>query len=118
MHGIDLTQRLKKQQAPERYFIRWWQEDPEDSDYETVQTFLNTTPPDMEIAGYEVLDLEEMWDTLNQLHPESVTRESRPSGDRIIWLHDSGAGEMVIEDCPYTPESVMAIFKLETSVDR
>lgn len=118
MNSSELAKKLESHQETNRYFIRWWQDDPETADYETVKTFLDNASPEQEVGGYELLNLEEMWDTLNLRHPESVTRETRPTGDRIIWLHDSGAGEMVIEDCPYTPESVMAIFNIETSRDR
>ncbi|BCA81121.1 hypothetical protein [Desulfuromonas sp. AOP6] len=118
MNGLELARKLEKQPDSRYNFIRWWSEDAGQDEYETLEAFMETASEEQQVAGYELLDLEGMWDTLNRLHPDQVTREKRLNGEFIVWAHDSGAGEMVIEDCPYTPEALMTILKLELLQER
>ncbi|MCP3176087.1 hypothetical protein MJO47_03135 [Desulfuromonas sp. KJ2020] len=118
MTGLELAKKLEEHSDNRYIFIRWWGEDAGQDEYETLDAFIENASAEQQIAGYELLDLEGMWDTLNRLHPDQVTREKRLNGEFIVWAHDSGAGEMVIEDCPYTPEALMTIFKLELLQER
>lgn len=113
MKGREIVRELEQSRPPGERFIKWRGTEAGEVGYETVQAFRGRVAPDQEIADYELLDLEQMWDTLEALCPERVSRERRPSGEYIVWSHDSGAGEMVSEECPFTPESVMTIFEIE-----
>lgn len=113
MTGSEIVRELDKIRTPGQCFIKWWKEN-NFADYEMVQTFRENVAPDQEFAGFELLDLRQMWDALERMYPDSVSLETRPSGECIVWRHDSGAGEMVVEECPFTPESVMMIYDIET----
>lgn len=114
MKGREIVQELERRRGSGECFIRWQGTAEGEVGYETLEGFRGRVAPDEEVAGWELLDLEEMWDALEALCPENVARERRPEGDVIVWSHDSGAGEMVSEECPFDPEAVMTIFAMES----
>lgn len=113
MKGNEIVRELEQKGVGNDAFIHWRGMKGDTGDYDTVRAFRENTPPEREFAGYELLDIEEMWGTLEMLCPERISREEREDGEFIVWSHDSGAGEMVSEDCPFSPEAVMTIFAIE-----
>lgn len=114
MRAHDIVRELERKKVGSDCFIHWRGVRGEAGDYDTVRSFRETTPPEREFAGYELLDLDEMWSMLEMLCPERISRETREEGEFIVWSHDSGAGEMVSEECPFGAEAVMTIFSIET----
>lgn len=117
MKASEIAMELRQNKVDEKSFIKWWRKENDFVDYELVETFINTTDPNLEFAGYEVLDLQGMWETLKHASPERVTREKRGHREVIVWRHRSQDGTEKTEVCNFTPQSVITIFDAETRGD-
>lgn len=101
----------------DRRFIKWWRKENDFVDYELVDNFLNSIGLEQEFAGFELLDLEQMWETLTRAVPDRVSREKYARREVIVWEHIAGDGTARTDVLPYTAESVMQIFDAETRGD-
>ena len=117
MKASEIIMELRNNKVNERSFIKWWRKENDFVDYELVETFMATTQPNQEFAGYETLDLQGMWETLKSATPEHVTREKRGQREVIVWRHQSGDGTEKTEICNFTPQNVLTIFDVETRGD-
>jgi hypothetical protein len=115
MKAQEVLRKLGQNRDPNQCFIRWWRTEGSLPKYELVWEFLENVSADEEFSGFELLTLDQMWETLEKMAPERISRESRMSGDFILWTHHSGAGELVVEECPVSPESLMMIYDIETN---
>lgn len=115
MNGQEILRELDQNRVPTQCFIKWWQTEKSLPNYELVRDFMENVSAEEKFSGYELLTLEQMWETLEKVAPERISRETRTSGEFIIWTHHSGAGEMVVEDCAVSPESIMMIYDIETN---
>jgi hypothetical protein len=113
MKGSDVVRDLAGQKT-DRRFIKWWRKENDFVDYELVDDFLADARQEQEFAGYELLDLQQMWETLRRAVPGRVAREKYGQREVIVWSRMAEDGTMKEEVCPFTPESVMTIFDVET----
>ena len=114
MKGSVIAQELRQNKVSETAFIRWWRKENDFVDYELVKNFLADADPNQEFGGYEVLDLQQMWETLQRTAPEHVSREKRGQREVIVWKHQVDEGDQKVEVCNYSPQAVMTIFDVET----
>ena len=114
MKASEIIREIRNNKVDEKSFIRWWRKENDFVDYELVETFVATNQPNQEFAGYEILDLQGMWETLKHSTPEHVTREKRGQKEVIVWRHRAHDGTEKTEVCNFTPQTVMTIFDVET----
>ena len=114
MKASEIIRELRANKVDEAGFIKWWRKENDFVDYELIETFFNTTEPNQEFGGYEVLDLQGMWETLKHTTPEHVEREKRGHKEVIVWRHRRDDGSETTEVCTFSPQSVMSIFDAET----
>ena len=118
MTGKDILKEITQQQVVDQHFIiKWWRKENDFIDYELIDNFLGHLEPEHEFGGFELLDIEMMWQRLADASPTGVCRDHRASGEFILWRRDAGGGEMVVESYPYTPESLVSVFDMETRGD-
>lgn len=114
MKASEIIQELRANKVDQSGFIKWWRKENDFVDYELIETFLETSEPNQEFAGYEVLDLQGMWETLKHTTPEHVLREKRGQKEVIVWHHQRADGSVRTEVCTFSPQTVMTIFDAET----
>jgi hypothetical protein len=117
MKASEIIIEIRKNKVDEKNFIKWWRKENDFVDYELVETFISTTNPNQEFAGYEILDLQGMWETLQSATPQRVTREKRGHKEVIVWRHLADDGTEKTEVCSFSPLNVMSIFDAETRGD-
>ncbi len=117
MRGSEILKELEQLPDSGKAFIRWWRRENDFADYELVDDFRKRTEGTQEFGGYELLDVEEMWQRLEKLSPERITRQKRTKGEFILWKHSSRDGDLVEDTFSFSPEAVMAIFDEETGGD-
>ncbi len=114
MNGREVVKKLSGLEAGERCFIKWWRRENDFVDYELVDSFIEHAGAEQEFAGYELLNLQQMWETLQSSTRGLVTREKRGQREVIVWTHREASGKDHTEVCNFTPQTVMAIFDVET----
>ena len=114
MKGQALREAIQQQRGMDMRFIKWWRKENDFVDYELLDPFLQRLDVNQEFSGFELLDMEGMWQTLQRWAGGKASREQRTHGNVIVWHRGGGEG---VEELPYTPESVMHIFNYETKGD-
>jgi hypothetical protein len=108
MRGREIVEQLQGR-SQDKCFIKWWRRENDFSDYELIENFLADVRPEQEFADYRLLSLEEMWAELQKVGADRVRREKRTKGEVIVWEGGGGSRE-----CPFTGDSVLSIFDVET----
>lgn len=117
MQGYELVKEIRNQKNahPERVFIKWWRNEEDFVDFDLVVRFLENLENSTSIGGFELIDQEEMWRTVESRCKGKVSRVQR-NGDLVLrWTPPPGAEvEEKITEYPYTPESLLKILDIET----
>ena len=66
-----------------------------------------------EVAGFELLDLEEMWRILCELDPDPLSRVNDGGREVIRWVWKDRGGKEHLTTFPFTPEGVMELMESE-----
>ncbi|BCG45420.1 hypothetical protein GEOBRER4_n0173 [Citrifermentans bremense] len=118
MKGYELVKQIREERShhPERMFIKWWRNEEDFIDFDLVARFLDTLKESSKIDGFELIDQEEMWRTVQSRCEGRVTKEQR-DGDWVLrWTPPEGKKlEEMQTDFPYTPESLLKILDQETN---
>lgn len=113
MRGSEVLMELNRAHTSGKHFIKWWRKENDFVDFELVKTFREHAESTQEFDGYELLNLEQMWQTLKRMFPQRVSLERRTRGAFIVWNREDGE----LRELPYSPESVIEIFDEETGGD-
>jgi len=114
MTGGEILDRIETERKAHHKFIKWWRIENDFVDYELIDTFIGGVDRNQVFAGYELLDMEQMWNTLKTQAPERVNREARNQNEVIVWEHHTKQGDIKEEVCPFIPKSLMTIMDVET----
>lgn len=118
MKGYELTKQVRqaKSEHPERVFIKWWRNEEDFIDFDLVARFLDNVKPGSNIGGFELIDQEEMWRTVEGRCGGRVAKERR-DGDWVVrWTPPKGREvEASAGEYPYTPEALLKILDVETN---
>jgi len=117
MQGYELVKEIQKEKNAhaDRIFIKWWRKEEDFIDFDLVVRFLETLNYASEIEGFELIDQEEMWKTVESRAMGRVSKVERDGRMMLSWRPKEG---MEIEDkcteCPYTPDILLKILDAET----
>jgi hypothetical protein len=117
MRGSEIVSELQNRKVADQRIIKWWRKENDFLDYELVGSFLNDVKPNQEFGGYEVIDTQEMWETLQKVPGVKVSRDKRRGEEVIVWTHTSSDGRETTHTCNFSPQSIMTIFDIETRGD-
>lgn len=114
MEALHILEQVQQLRTPDHRFIKWWQREHDYLNYELLDRFDERIRSEEGInwlEGFELLDTEQMWEELHRRFPDRVQREKRTrAGDVLVWNRPGREEEV----CPFTPESIMTIFDVET----
>jgi len=119
MEGYELLKKIRQERGahPDRIFIKWWRREEDWIDFDLVSRFLDTVDYGADIGGYELIDQEEMFQTIER---RCNGRISKVQGENGAWvlLYTPPANveldEKILPEYPYTPESLLKILDIET----
>ncbi|MBE9523422.1 MAG: hypothetical protein IME95_09535 [Proteobacteria bacterium] len=114
MKGSEILEQIKQQRTEDLNFIRWWRKENDFSDYELIDIFLENLNPHHEFEDFELLGMEQMWEILHRKNPKHLSLDKQWGKDVILWERPEKEGEEGHVVCPFTPESIMTIFDVET----
>ncbi len=113
MTGRDAVERVGAERVGTHHFIKWWRRADDAVDYELIDRFAARVSPDEAIDGFELLDLEDMWETLLGFDPDKLVRVKRDGEEVIQWVWQDRDGVERISTYPFTPEGIMTLFDEE-----
>ncbi len=117
MRTDEIVRGITKGQEEGQVFIKWWRIENDFTDYELFDSFIENARSSHEIGGYELLDLEQMWDVLKRWKPTGLKRVRTGKGEEIEWQKKAAGRTQQLKVCPFTAEAVMYIFDYETRGD-
>ena len=118
MQGYELVKAVEKERNAhrERIFIKWWRKEEDFIDFDLVGRFLETLNYASDIAGFELIDQDEMWKTVESHAQGRVSKVDRDGRMMLLWTPPKGAEiEEKCTECPYTPDMLLKILDAETN---
>jgi len=118
MQGYELVKGIEQERRthPDRIFIKWWRVEEDYIDFDLVARFLENLDYSVEIAGFELIDQDQMLGTVESLCKGRLTKMQRNGGWVLHWTPPKGAElEEALPEYPYTPETLLKILDAETN---
>ena len=118
MQGYELVKKIESERNahPERMFIRWWRKEEDYLDFDLVARFLEKLDYGAEIGGFDLIDQEEMWQTIKKRCDGRAAKVQRDGRWVLVWTPPEGAEiEERLSEYPDTPESLLKILDVETN---
>jgi len=118
MQGYELVKQIEKENAahPDRVFIKWWRKEEDFVDFDLVARFLQNLNYSTEIGGFDLINQDEMWRTVESRCQGRVSKEQRDGNWVLNWKPARGMKvEESLTQYPYTPESLLKILDVETN---
>lgn len=118
MQGYELAKEIRIEHSfhPERMFIKWWRKEQDYIDFDLVVRFLDKFGSgSAEVAGFELIDQEEMWRLVEKRCEGRVTRVLQDDSWVLKWTPPKGAEVDTLPVYPYTPESLHKILDVESN---
>jgi hypothetical protein len=117
MQGYELVKQIEQERGshPEKVFIKLWRNEQDFIDFDLAARFLKSLDYGAEFGGFELIDENEMWRTIENRCQGRATKLQRNGGYVVLWTPPNGAEvEERLPEYPYTPESLLKILDVET----
>ena len=118
MQGYELVKEIEKERNAhrERIFIKWWRKEEDFIDFDLVGRFLENLNYASDITGFELIDQEEMWNTVERLAQGRVSKVQKDGRLMLLWTPPEGAEiDEKCTECPYNPDMLLKILDAETN---
>jgi hypothetical protein len=109
MTRSDIIEQIAAQRKEQHCFINTWGAGHKFVDFDLIDRFVRKSGTDDVFAGFELLDIEQMWQTLLELDPDKLLRVKSGTGEVIEWEWQDSAGTAKKTTYPFSPEGVMTI---------
>lgn len=117
MQGYELVKKVEteKREHPDRMFIKWWRNEEDFVDFDLVSRFLDSYSFSSEIAGFELIGMDEMWETVLRRSKGKASKVRANGGWMVHWTPPKGAEDVERRsEHPYTPETLLMVLDVET----
>ncbi len=113
MKGKAVVEQIAGDKRGGHQFIKWWRKADDVVDYELIDRFVARVRPDEEVDGFELLDLEGMWEVLLRLDPDKLARVRQGGEEVIQWVWQDPGGAERTSIYPFSPAGLMTLFDEE-----
>ncbi|MBU5611976.1 hypothetical protein [Geomonas azotofigens] len=118
MKGYQLVKEIREAKGahPDRVFIKWWRNEEDFIDFDLLDRFLQNLKEGEKIDGFELINEDEMWRTLEARCQGRISKVKR-DGDWVLqWTPPPNRKvEEVQTEYPYSAESMVKILDSETN---
>jgi|GEM_PF-1671351 len=117
MQGYELAKKVRQERSahPDRVFIKWWRNEQDFIDFDLAARFLDRVDYGAEIAGFQLIDQEEMWRTIEKRCGGRANKVLRNGTFVVMWTPPEGAElDERLPEYPFTPEALLKILDVET----
>jgi hypothetical protein len=105
----EVIEQITSTRKPGDFFIKTWETGHTFVDYDLIDRFMARRGQGGPIEGFELLDMEQMWQALIDLDPDKLTRVRTAEGEIIEWLWPGGDGTEKKTVYSFDPEGIMTI---------
>ncbi len=113
MKEYEILKMIEERRNENHRFIKWWRKEEDFSDYELIERFKEDAGANIELGGFELLTMDDMWNELKRVAGTHIKLVHDSSGDKVEWVYE-GKTDTKTQVCAYTPETLMTIFNVET----
>jgi hypothetical protein len=113
MTAREINKLLEEQRNENHHFVKVWRKENDFLDYDLIDRFVENLSSSTELGGIDLLTMEDMWSELQRFAGSRVKKIHDASGDKVEWEHHGKTGTHT-QVCMYTPETIMAIFDVES----
>ena len=115
MNEAEILKQMKAQRTDKHHFVKWWRIEDDFLDYDLIERFIANASSNAEMAGFELLTMDDMWTEVKRVAGDRVTFKHDPPGGSgsVEWVY-AGKNGVKKQTCVYTPETLMTIFDVET----
>ena len=113
MTGNEVAERIRAQRTTAHCCVKSWGADHKLVDFELIEPFMKKLRGEDAFEGFELLDLEQLWEALAELDPDKLTREKTAAGEAISWVWTDQSGKEIKTTFPFSPEGIMTIMNDE-----
>jgi len=113
MTRSEVIDRIALQRKSGHCFIKFWEAGHTFVDFDLIERFVSKHGQETEIEGFELLDLEQMWQALIELDPDKLIRVKSGEGEVIEWDWKESDGTEKKSFYPFTPDGIMTIIDEE-----
>jgi hypothetical protein len=113
VRGREILKTLNERRTENDRFVRWWRKEEDFLDYDLIDRFMANSSDNEEIAGIDLLTMDDMWKLVRKVGGTRVKLIHNVGGDTVEWVHE-GKGGVKKDVCAFTPETLMTIFDVET----
>lgn len=117
MQGYELVKKVEteRREHPERVFIKWWRNEQDWIDFDLVSKFLESYHYSSDIGGFELIDMDEMWRTVQRRSSGKVEKVMAQGEWAVQWTPPKTAeGVERRPSYPYNPETLLQILDAES----
>lgn len=114
MTGTELLKQLDQQRKNSHQFVKWWRKENDFVDIELLDSFSETVKAGDQFEGFELLNMEQLWEIVRRLCGERVIRTKKEGEEIIQWERLGRHGEKRSISCSFAPEFLLQIFDVET----
>jgi len=113
MTRSEVSEQIVAQRREEHCFIKSWEAGHTFVDFDLIERFISKRGQEGAIEGFELLDLEQMWQSLIDLDPDKLVRVKSGEGEVIEWDWLDSNGNAKKTSYPFTPAGIMTILEDE-----
>ena len=114
MNGIELLKQLEQLRNDNHHFIKWWRKENDFVDIVLLDSFLETVKAGDQFEGFDLLNMEQLWDIVKKLCGNRVMRTQQEGHEVINWERPDKQGAKRIISCSFAPEFLLQVFDVET----
>jgi hypothetical protein len=105
----EVIDQIARRRSDEQFFIKSWETGHTFVDFDLIDRFISRQRHDRPLEGFELLDMEQMWQALIELDPDKLQRVKRGDGEVVEWLWQDTSGVEKKTVYPFTPAGIMTI---------
>jgi hypothetical protein len=105
----EVIEQIARQRKAGDCFVKTWEAGHTFVDFDLIERFIAKSGKDAAIEGFELLDLEQMWQVLTDLDPDKLLRVKSGEGEVIEWDWKKSDGADRKCFYPFSPEGIMKI---------
>jgi len=109
MTRSEVISKIASERKGNQFFIKLFKTGHKLVDFDLIDEFISKRDQSGEIDEFELLDMEQMWQTLIDLDPDKLTRSGNGADEVIEWYWTNSEGVEKKTIYPFTPAGIMCI---------